>query len=327
MRFTAKEKMELIRLVEQSEWSVRRTLKEIGIHKSTFYNWYKKYKEEGRPGLEEKKTSRTNYWNRIPDQIRSAIVKLALDIPELSCRELACRYTDEYQYFVSESSVYRILKSAGLINPPHFDLVVASDKFKDQTKRVNEMWQTDFTYFKIIGWGWYYLSTVMDDYSRFIISWELCSTMKTIDVKNTLDEAINHPQVNLNKPPKLLSDNGSCYVSQELGSYLEQYNIKHVRGRPGHPQTQGKIERYHRTMKNVIKLENYYSPDELRYRLSEFIEYYNNFRYHESIQNLTPADMFYGLDEEKLKRRRLCKQKTIKKRRQEYFNLSLKSVT
>lgn len=205
------------------------------------------------------------------DQVE--IVKLALDIPELSCRELACRYTDEYQYFISESSVYRILKAAGLINPPHFDLVIASDKFKDQTKYVNQMWQTDFTYFKIIGWGWYYLSTVMDDYSRFIISWELCSTMKAIDVKNTLDDALNHPQVNLNKPPKLLSDNGSCYVSQELGSYLEDYNIKHVRGRPGHPQTQGKIERYHRTMKNVIKLENYYSPDELKYRLSEFIEY------------------------------------------------------
>ena len=80
-------------------------------------------------------------------------------------------------------------------------------------------------------------------------------------------------------------------------------------------------------MKNVIKLENYYSPDELKHRLSEFIEYYNNFRYHESLQNLTPADMFYGLEEEKLKRRRLCKQKTIRKRRQEYFNLSLKSVT
>ncbi len=327
MRFTAKEKMELIRLVEQSEWSVRRTLKEIGIHKSTFYNWYKKYRENGIVGLEEKKSTRKHYWNKIPDRIRSNILNLALEVSELSCRELACRYTDENQYFISESSGYRILKSAGLINPPHYDLISAADEFKDKTTTVNQMWQTDFTYFKIIGWGWYYLSTILDDYSRYIISWELCSTMKTLDVKNTLNQALNHPNVNLNKPPKLLSDNGSCYLSQELSSYLDDYKIKHVRGRPGHPQTQGKIERYHRTMKNVIKLDHYYSPGELSFPLSQFVKYYNHHRYHESLQNLIPADVYYGLKEEKLKRRKLCKHKTFKKRRQEYFNLTFKSVT
>ncbi len=326
MRFTASEKMEIIRIVEQSQWSVRKTLSEIGIHRSTFYNWYKRYLEDGMEGLEHKSNTRSHYWNKIPDQIRSNIVDLALDVPELSCRELACKYTDEYQYFVCESSVYRILKRAGLIAPPQFDLIQAADKFKEPTTEVNQMWQTDFTYFKIIGWGWYYLSTVLDDYSRYIISWDLCSTMKTVDVKNCLNQALNHPTVNLETPPKLLSDNGSCYLSQELKDYLSGFDIIHVRGRPNHPQTQGKIERYHRTMKNVVKLDNYYSPGELKFKLKSFVHSYNNKRYHESLDNLTPADIYYGRKKYKLDQRKKCKAKTLKMRKQDYIRLSLKSL-
>jgi transposase InsO family protein len=274
MRFSASEKMEIIQIVEQSELGVRRTLKELGIHVSTFYNWYSRYQEQGMEGLKPNPPDRQHYWNRIPDVIRGKIVDLALEFPELSSREIACRHTDDYQYFISESSVYRILKKAGLISTPAHDLIKASDQFRDQTSRVNEMWQTDFTYFKIIGWGWYYLSTVLDDYSRYIISWELCSTMKAVDVKNTLSMALNHPNVSVDTPPKLLSDNGSCYISEELGLFLDDFQIHHVRGKPNHPQTQGKIERYHRTMKNVIKLENYYSPGQLRFRLKKFVNYY-----------------------------------------------------
>jgi transposase InsO family protein len=327
MRFTAREKKEIIELVEQSELGVRRTLKELGIHRSTFYSWYKKYTLEGMKGLEPKSRKRSHYWNRIPDKIRGKIIELALEFPELSSRQLACRYTDDYQYFISESSVYRILKRAGLIQVPAFDLITAADQFKDQTRRANEMWQTDFTYFKVIGWGWYYLSTVLDDYSRFIISWELCSTMKAVDVKNTLNSALNHPNVSLDSPPKLLSDNGSCYISRELKLFLDDFHIQHLRGRPNHPQTQGKIERYHRSMKNVVKLENYYSPDQLRYRIKEFVEYYNYHRYHESLDNLTPADIYYGKRKERLIQRKMCKLITLKKRKQNYIKSSIQSVT
>jgi transposase InsO family protein len=101
---------------------------------------------------------------------------------DLSPRELACRYTDEKRYFVSESSVYRILKAADLITSPAYILMSASDAFKDPTRRVHEMWQTDFTYFRIINWGWYYLSTVLDDFSRYIIAWKLSPTMGASDV-------------------------------------------------------------------------------------------------------------------------------------------------
>src|SRR5215218_5581336 len=106
-----------------------------------------------------------------------------------------------------KSSVYRILKAKGLITSPTHILLSASNEFKDKTYFVHELWQTDFTYFKILGWGWYYLSTVLDDYSRFIVHWELCERMTSEDVQRTLDQAIEKAALSKQQRPKLLSDN------------------------------------------------------------------------------------------------------------------------
>lgn len=319
MRFTQDEKYEIIRLVEDSELGVNRTLQKLNIPKRTFYNWYGRYKESGYDGLAPKKCSVNTQWNRIPDEVRNEVVELALEVPELSPRELAHRMIDQKEYFISESSVYRILKSRGLITSPAYIIMRAADEFKDKTTRPNQMWQTDFTYFKIVGWGWYYLSTILDDYSRYIVHWELCSNMKVDDVTRTLDRVLKKAGLNEDNSPKLLSDNGSCYISSELAEYIEDKGMSHVRGRPNHPQTQGKIERYQRSMKNVVKLENYYLPGDLINRLEEFVEYYNNHRYHESVQNLTPADVYFGRDQEILNQRELIKKKTMKKRRKQHL--------
>lgn len=195
----------------------------------------------------------------------------------------------------------------------------ADDEFKDKTTHVNQMWQTDFTYFKIIGWGWYYLSTILDDYSRYIVSWELCSSMTSKDAQQSIETALQRTGLHNGNTPRLLSDNGSCYISNNLADYLKSIGMDHIRGAANHPQTQGKIERYHRSMKNVIKLEHYYSPDALKDRLKEFVDYYNNHRYHESLNNVTPADVYFGRDKQILKNRELIKQKTMKNRRREYL--------
>ena len=319
MRFTQQEKYEIIRLVEDSEIGVSRTLFKLGIRKSTFYNWYGKYKQEGYDGLAAKGRKTDTTWNKIPDQIRAQVIALALELPELSPRELAYRMIDNNRYYISESSVYRILKSQGLVTSPTYIVMQDSDEFKDKTVRVNQMWQTDFTYFKIIGWGWYYLSTVMDDYSRYIIHWELCSTMKATDAERSVEKALEKSVVNADHMPRLLSDNGSCYISKDLKEYLDTIGIDHVRGAPNHPQTQGKIERYHRSMKNVVKLENYYTPEQLKYRLEQFVEYYNNHRYHESLKNTTPSDVYFGRQQRILEKRKKIKQKTMKLRRKNHF--------
>ena len=130
-------------------------------------------------------------WNRIPEDVRSQIIDLALEIPELSPRELAVRFTDEKQYFVSEASVYRLLKAHDLVTSPAYVVIKAADEFKDKTTAINQLWQTDFTYLKITGWGWYYLSTVLDDFSRYIVAWKLCATMCVDDVTATLDLALS----------------------------------------------------------------------------------------------------------------------------------------
>lgn len=319
MRFTQEEKYEIIRLVETSEIGVNRTLKEIGINKSTFYNWYNRYLENGFDGLAPKQRSRNSYWNLIPNEMRKVVADTALDHVAESARNIACRVTDEYKYFVSESSVYRILHEYKIGPEPVFSLSKAADEFKDKTTRVHQMWQTDFTYFKIVHWGWFYLSTVLDDYSRFIVHWELCSTMTSIDVKRTIDRALQKAGLSEDQRPKLLSDNGPCYISNELKEYVQKKNIRHIHGKPNHPQTQGKIERYHRSIKNIVKLDNYYSPQELKDRIKEFVEYYNYHRYHEALNNLTPADVYFGRDQEVLEKRRIIKLETMKRRRKSHL--------
>jgi putative transposase len=318
MRYSASEKAEIIRLVERSHLPVSRTLKHIGVSRPTFYRWYDTYQLDGPDGLEDKPPKPGRVWNRIPDTIRDQIIELALDEPELSPRELAFRFIDTQDYFVSEASVYRLLKEQDLITSPAFVVLKAANEFKDKTTRVNQMWQTDFTYFKIIGWGWFYLSTILDDYSRYVVAWKLCTTMKAGDVTDTLElalEASGCDKATVKHKPRLLSDNGASYVAGELADWLADKNMSHVRGAPYHPQTQGKIERWHQTLKNRVLLENYFLPGDLEIQIGAFIEYYNHHRYHEAIHNLTPADVYFGRGQSILEKRRRIKNKTIKKRR------------
>jgi len=171
MRYKASEKREIIDLVERSSLPVRRTLDRLGIPKSTFYGWYERYREGGDAALEDIRPTSGKAWNRLPVKIRQLILKLALERPELSSREVAVLLTEQHRYFVSESSVYRLLKEHDLISSPAFILMKAADRFQNPTTAPNQLWQTDFTYLKVIGWGWFYLSTVLDDYSRYILAW------------------------------------------------------------------------------------------------------------------------------------------------------------
>jgi putative transposase len=318
MRYSGSEKLEIIRLVEQSTLSVCRTLASIGIPRSTFYDWYSRYQDGGIEALEDGRPRPRRVWNKIPDEVGTAIVNLALEEPDLSPRELAVNFTDTRGSFVSEASVYRLLKDRGLITSPAFILMKAADEFTDKTTAPDQLWQTDFTYLKVIGWGWFYLSTVLDDFSRYILAWKLCTTMSATDVSDTLQIALQTSglnQVRVLHRPRLLSDNGPSYLSSDLANWLDHNGIHHIRGQSYHPMTQGKIERYHRSMKNRILLENYYLPGELELNIGEFVTYYNNRRYHESLDNLTPADVYFGRGPTILKRRESIKRKTIQQRR------------
>ena len=326
MRYAQSEKMEIIRLVEDSPVSIKQTLAELNINRSTFYTWYKRYQEGGYEALANRYRPPKQFWNEIPPWEKKRVVETALDHPEKSPRELAWYITDTRGYYISESTVYRILKAHDLVTSPVYMVISARDKFPEPTREANELWQTDFTWLKVVHWGWYYLCTILDDYSRYILSWRLCKGMGADEVRQILEDAIDftgirHARV-LDRP-RLLSDNGACYVSKALSLYLDQEGIGHTRGKPYHPMTQGKIERYHRSLKNILLLEHYYSPSELEEQIRLFVEHYNNQRYHEALNNVTPADVYYGRDREILRRRSRIKEKTMLLRRQQHYSLTL----
>lgn len=310
-------------MVEGSEIGVTRTLEELQVNRSSFYEWYRRYRQEGYDGLALKQPHPKRFWNKIPDHEKEQIVSIALERLEDTPRQLAWHITDTQGYFISESSVYRILKEYDLVPSPNYIVMAAADQFHHPTNRVNELWQTDFTYFKIISWGWYYLGSILDDHSRYIIAWKLFTSMATTDVKELLDLAVAKTgieQVAVRHRPRLLSDNGACYVSDELKKYLTSKGMTQTHGAPYHPMTQGKIERYHRSMKNEINLQKYYMPWELEQEIERFIDYYNNKRYHEALDNVTPADVYYGRHREIITRRERLKQQTLRARKR--YNLS-----
>src|SRR5262249_758147 len=189
---------------------------QFGVPRATFYRCYVLYRPGGPEARDDRHPSPARVWNRIPDNVRQRIVDLALDEPALSPRELAVRFTDAEGYFVSEASVYRLLKAHDLIASPAFIVMKAADEFSDKTTAPNQLGQTYFAYSKVIGWGWFYLSTVLDDFSRYIIAWKLCTTMKAKDVTATLEMALDAAgldKVSVLHRPRLLSDNGSSYIS------------------------------------------------------------------------------------------------------------------
>jgi putative transposase len=180
-------------------------------------------------------------WNRIPDAVRGGILDLALAEPELSPREFAVRFIKQDGYFVSEASVYRLLKAHDLITSPAFIVVKAADEFhtntNTKTTAPNQLWQTDFTYLKVTGWGWFFLSTVLDDFSRYVIAWKLCTGMAASDVTDTLELALaasGCTQARVRHRPRLLSDNGPSYISGDLADWLASNGMDHVRGAPCH---------------------------------------------------------------------------------------------
>jgi len=181
----------------------------------------------------------------------------------------------------------------------------------------------------VIGWGWYYLCTVLDDLSRYILAWRLAPTMTATAVEATLNEALATTGVShvaVVHRPRLPSDNGPAFVSKPLALYLKSYHLPHIHGRAHHPQTQGKIARYHRSMKSIVKLDTYFYPWELERAIGDLVVYYNTRRYHESLDNVTPADVYLGRHEEVLSKRNLIKHKTLQERRQHPWHLSVQAV-
>ena len=307
------QKLEIIRQVE-SCINKRKMLEGLGVSKSTYYHWLSRYRRKGAKGL-ERKSRDGPVWNRLTPAEKAIILREALSHSHLSPRELSFYITDRGRTSVSESTVYRILKAAGLVME-HPVKLTAAKEFHHKTRRVNEMWASDITYIKVMDWGFYFLISVLDDYSRMILAWRLCVDMSRDSISDVVENAIEFTGVNRDlEKPKLLSDNGAGYVGGALNDYLHDRRIKHIYAAPYHPQTNGKIEAYHGTMKKHTSLLFFRFPGDAEEFFVHFVDYYNNERYHEAIGNVTPSDVYCGRREEILRKRKELKTKIFEKRK------------
>ena len=250
---------------------------------------------------------------RGPDQVRERIVTLALDERGLSPRELAVRFTDAERYFVSEASVYRPAQGPRSDHRENIT-IKAADMFKDKTTALNQLWQTDFTYLKVTGCG---LVLAFDHPRRVLPLHHRLETLHHDEDRGRHRHVGTGPASfrktqSCSDPSDL--GNGSSYVSSNLAEWLEQQDMQHTRGAGYHLMTQGNIERWHQTLKNRILLENYYLPGDLEAQMDAFVAQYNHRRYHESIDNLTPADVYFGRGQTILLERERIKRKTIKEK-------------
>jgi putative transposase len=318
MRREAEIKVEILRLVERSPLSVRQTLRELEIAPSTYYRWRHRYAERGIVGLEDLPSAARRVWNRLGDEERDGIVEYALEHPALSPREVATRLIDQEGRFVSESTVYRTLREAGLVKPPETKGFPASKEYHTKSKGPNELWHTDASYFFVVGWGYYYLISILDDFSRMILGWRMQPSMASSRVMEVIQDAIEFcgiSTVPVEPGPTLLTDNGPGFLSRALEEFLKIRAMKHIVASPYHPQTNGKLERYHRTAKTTVNLFVYASPEALIQAMRGFVTYYNHQRYHEALGNVTPADVYYGRRDVILARREEVKQRTLEARK------------
>jgi transposase InsO family protein len=318
---SAAEKASILANVESSALPKRQVLRDLGVPKSTYYRWLKQPRLDDRPG------GCPTPWNRLSPPEEQAVLAAARRSPELSCRQLAAWITDNMGFSVSESTVYRILRREGLVKSPEMQLKAAKE-YHRKTTGPHQIWATDASYFRVIGWGYYYMVTVMDDYSRFILAHKLQRDMTSDSFIEVVQDAVDNTgmtEVPVADRTSLLSDNGSGYVSRAFGDYLRLVGIRHILAAPYHPQTNGKLERYHQTIKRDVNQVPYEKPSDLEEAIAAFVGYYNHKRYHMALGNVTPADVLNRRREQILQRRKEVQVRTIERRRR--YNKTLRELT
>lgn len=318
---------ELIDKIELSGTNRKKTLEYLAIPVSTYYHWREVFQKKGINGLMKRSTRPGKVWNKMLPTEEDTILRVAKLHPELTPRLIAVEITDNKGFYVGEKTVYRLLKKYNLISPRPLDEMPAAKEYKKKTTRPDEMWQCDATHMFVSGWGYYKYIPVLDDFSRYALTDKLMFDETANSISDAMESAREEAQSlghKLDPPPDLLTDNGPAFISDVLAGYLAAHGIKHIFGRPFHPQTQGKVERFNRTTKSkTVNLIVYCSPDELQAALRETVKNYNHTP-HSSQNNVSPEDVYAGRKEEILKRRADLKKLTLERRKA--YNLGIKEV-
>ena len=278
---------------DRSKIGAMKLVNSIGISRSKYYHWRDRY------GM----TNEHNSW--IPrdfwllENEKEAIIKFCLGNPSEGYRRLTYMMMDDDIVAVSPSSVYRILRAAGLLNKWKGKSSRKGDGF-DQPLLCHEHWHIDISYINIRS-TFYYLCSILDGFSRYIIHWEIREAMQERDVETIIQRAREKfPGVS----PRIISDNGPQFIARDFKEFIRLCGMSHVRTSPYYPQSNGKLERWHKSLKNdCIRPKTPLSLEEARAVVTEFVEHYNNVRLHSAIGYITPKDKLEGRAEQILAER------------------------
>jgi putative transposase len=305
-------------IIEESSLSIEKTCEILQLNSWRYYYWKRRYKAKGMDGLKNHKSNPETCPHTLLDEERQAIIDYALKHPDIRHRKLAKRMIDDDVAYVSASSVYRVLKQANLISEQDYHEKRVADGSIKVTK-ANQMWHTDITYIPVRD-NHAYLICILDGYSRKIIHGELSQSMTSDDMIRILNRAMFKTgmfEKPIDQRPILVSDNGTQLVSKSFTSFLKEWNIKHIRTAVKHPETNGKIEVFHKTVKyeNVYVKDLYQSYYEAKEDIDNYIKYYNSERLHQGIDFVTPNQKYNGKADKIINNRKKKHQAAIDRRK------------
>jgi putative transposase len=284
----------------------REILREIGLSKSKYYEWKRRY---GMPNSLNSNSPK-DHWITETEEIR--ITEYARNNVGEGYRRLTYMMIDENIAFVSPSSVYRVLFSNGLLKKwENSNEVLKGTGFKQPVK-VHEHWHIDIKYVNFRG-TFLFLISIIDGYSRYIVNHDLRKNMQEYDVEMVLQKAV---ELYPNAKPRIISDNGTQFISKDFQRFLSHVQLDHVRTSVAYPQSNGKIERFHKTInQECLTKKSLIDFDDAVKQIKSYIEFYNTKRLHSALRYLTPEDYFLGRNEERLKVRyiKLQKAKELRK--------------
>ncbi len=288
------------------------------LNPGRYYSWKRRFQASGREGLRNHKSSPGSCPHALLEEEKEAIIDYALKHPDTRHRKLAYNMQDEGVVYASPSTVYRVLKAENLIPSKDYHKERKADG-KIEVSTPNVLWHTDITYIPVED-GHAYLISVLDDYSRYVIHSELSRTMTADDMERILSRALYKAdlfEAPAEERPALISDNGTQLIAKSFTSFLEEWDIEHIRTAVRHPETNGKIEVLHKTIKyeNVYVKERYQSFYEAKKDIEDFIDKYNHTRLHQGIDFVTPYQKYTGKAEKIINKRKKQHKKAIERRK------------
>jgi putative transposase len=273
---------------DRTELPASQLLGWLGLGTSKFHDWKGRY---GKVNEHNGKVPR-DWW--LEDWEKRAIVDYHDRHPLEGYRRLTFMMLDDDVVAVSPASVYRVLKQAGRLDRRGFSPSKKGTGFV-QPLLAHEHWHVDVSYINVAG-TFYYLTSVLDGCSRYIVHWELRESMTERDVETIIQRASErHPE----KKPRIISDNGPQFIARDFKEFIRLTGMTHVRTSPHYPQSNGKLERWHGSLKReCVRPGAAASLDEAERRISSYVDHYNNVRLHSALGYVTPADKLIGLENE-----------------------------